>query len=394
MESSDTTGSNNAPATAIFACPGRYIQGPGLISTAPEHLARLKIQKVALLCSARSQRNEGGRLVNSLENAGIEVVVATFGGECSRREIDSQVEFLTAQNKKVEALIALGGGKPIDTGKSIAYRLGVPVIVMPTLASNDSPCAALSVIYTPEGETESFEVFERSPDLVIVDTEIIAAAPVRTLVAGMGDSMATCYEARTCRQNPQGITPLGVRPTMAATALSELCATVLFEHGVAALAAAEAGRTDHSLESVIESNTLLSGLGFESGGLAGAHAVAQALTLLHDVDSNYMHGEMVAFGVLSHLMLESDEAEASRVAEFFAQVGLPVSLSQLGLSADADEALNVVVEATLQFPFIGNLSQPATAETVRAALLAADRLGQQVCEKVGDAAYRKLHAAA
>ncbi len=394
MEDQQKTETNPGLTTRIFGCPGRYIQGPGLINSAPEYIQKLKVQAVALLCSARSQRNEGGRLITSLQNAGIETIVATFGGECSMREIEKQVDFIRSQDAGVGALIALGGGKPIDTGKSIAYRLGVPIVVMPTLASNDSPCAALSVIYTPEGETESFEVFERNPDLVMVDTDIIAAAPVRTLVAGMGDAMATWYEARACRQNPQAITTFGVRPPLAATALAELCANILFDHGVAAITATESGSPNDAFEHVVEANTLLSGIGFESGGLAASHAVAQAFTLLHEVDQNYMHGEMVAFGVLTQLFLESDHEEAGRVAEFFARVGLPVCLRQLGLSADDNDAIGVVVEGTMGFPFIGNLASPVTEVTVRQALLGADQLGRQTCDALGEQAYKKLHAGA
>ena len=74
-----------------------------------------------------------------------------------------------------------------------------------------------------------------SPDMVIVDTEIIANAPVsstflilsiqaRFLVAGMGDALATFVEARCARENPkvlpshnmthsQGESSVRVRPT-------------------------------------------------------------------------------------------------------------------------------------------------------------------------------------
>ena len=81
--------------------------------------------------------------------------------------------------------------------------------------------------------------------------------------------------------------------------------------------------------------------------------------------ANYLHGEMVAMGTLAQLMMESRPDEAARVAEFFATVGLPVHLGQLSLDADDKAALDVVVEGTLAFPFIGNMPQPVTAELVR-----------------------------
>ncbi|RRJ84399.1 glycerol dehydrogenase [Aestuariirhabdus litorea] len=380
-------------ATRIFGSPGRYVQAAGLIDRAAEVISTLKVARCAILCSARSQRNEALRLQASLHGAGIETRIATFGGECSLREIEQQVAFLRDDTQPVDALIALGGGKTIDAGKSIAYRLQVPSIVMPTLASNDAPCSAISVIYTPEGVTESFEVFEQSPALVLVDTAIIAEAPARFLVAGIGDAMATWYEARACQRNPAGITPFGVRPTLAGTALAEVSARALFDYSTLAVQAVESRRVNEALEHIVEANTLLSGLGFESGGIAAAHAVAQAFTLLEEVDHNYLHGEMVAYGVLTQLLLEGDQTEAERVGRLFAAVGLPVNLAQLGLEATDSQSLATVVEATLGFPFIGNMPLEITAEQVQQSLLAVDQLGTRLMTELGDLPYARLHGA-
>ena len=130
---------------------------------------------------------------------------------------------------------------------------------------------------------------------------------------GIGDAMATWFEARVCLENPKAVTTTGARPTLASAAMGETCANTLFADGVAAATAVRENRVDDALESVVEANTLLSGVGFESGGLAGAHAVAQAYTELTDVHANYLHGEMVAMGTLVQLMLESRLNEAQQV---------------------------------------------------------------------------------
>ena len=103
------------------------------------------------------------------------------------------------------------------------------------------------------------------------------------------------------------------------------------------------------------------------------------------------HGEMVAMGTLAQLMMESRPDEASRVAEFFAKVGLPIHLGQLSLDPSDARALEVVIEGTLAFPFIGNMPMPVTAELVRSAILDAHRMGLTVAEHMGDGAYRRLH---
>ncbi|WP_020681324.1 glycerol dehydrogenase [Marinobacterium rhizophilum] len=375
----------------VFRSTPRYVQAVGLIDRAADYLAPLKVKRCAVLCTPRSRRGEGARLLAALDKAGIDVQVTTFGGECSFREIEARTEELRAQ-PPVDALIALGGGKTLDAGKCIAHRLEVPVVIMPTLASNDAPCSALSVIYTPEGATETYEVFPQNPALVLVDTEIVAQAPVRFTVAGMGDAMSTWYEARACHTNPAGVTPYGDRPTLAGVALSKTCADILYEHGVAAVEAIESGQVTAAVEHVVEANTLLSGAGFECTGVAGAHALAQALTLLPEVDHNYLHGEMVAVGILTQLMLEADRAEAERCARLFARVGLPVNFAQIGLSLEDEASVSTLIEATLAFPFIGNMAVAVTADSLRQAFTEVERLGAELIDEVGDHPYRSLHA--
>jgi glycerol dehydrogenase len=379
----------NLPVPRVFISPQRYVQGRAVLRGVGRYLSLMRAKRVALLMSERASRNEGQQLLEGLRSAGIETVVSSFGGECSLEEIRTHVEALSSE--RIDCVIAAGGGKCIDAGKGVADRLGTPVVIVPTLASNDAPCSALSVLYSPEGISTGVEFYPSSPAFVVVDTDVIAAAPERYLVAGMGDAMATWYEARVCLQNPAAVTMVGARPTAASGAIGEVCAQTLFKEGRAAAAAVAANTVNDSLETVVEANTLLSGLGFESGGLAFAHGVAQSYTAIPEVHANYLHGEMVAMGTLAQLMMESRPDEAARVAEFFATVGLPIHLGQLSLDATHTSALDVVSEGTVAFPFTGNMPMPVTAELVRSALLDADRLGRTVAQKTGDAPYRRLH---
>ena len=266
----------------------------------------------------------------------------------------------------------------MDAGRAIAHRLGIPVAVVPSLASNDAPCAAVSVIYTPEGVTADAEIYDESPVLVLVDTGVIASADERYLVAGMGDAMATWYEARSCSLTPGGFNVFGGRPTLAGTALAKLCADTLYEHGVAALESVRNSEVNEAVEHVVEANTLLSGLGYESGGLAIAHAIAQGYTVVDAVHKDFLHGEMVAMGVLTQLVLEEWLEEAERAARFFRAIGLPVCLEQLGLSPQSSSELESVVQSALAFPFITNMPIEVTADNLGAAVLGADKLGRSL----------------
>ena len=356
-----------------FGSPGRYVQGVDIISQAGHYLSRLGFNHTSVLMTKRCLQAEGGRLIESINSAGLKADILEFGGECSFEEISKHADTLKRQEDLADGLIAVGGGKVVDAGRAIAHRLGVPVVVVPTLASNDSPCAAVSVIYTPEGVTVDFETYDYSPVLVLVDTSVIAKADERYLVAGMADAMATWYEARACAMNPHGINVFGSRPTLAATALAELCAETIYKYGTEALQAVRCNHVSDALENIVEANTLLSGLGYESGGLAASHAVAQGYTVLEYVHKKFLHGEMVAMGVLTQLALESDAEELDKAAKFFRSIGLPVTLKQMGLSEDDVDDIKKIVDAAMAFPFIVNMNVDVTSDLLMDAILAADK---------------------
>lgn len=372
----------------VLIAPARYVQGENALDGLGRYLGLLDARRAGVLITAGGRKRIGDRLERTLSAAGIESAFETFGGECSLEEIERVTAEL--REERVDCVLAVGGGKCVDAGKCVAFRLGVPVAVVPTLASNDAPCSALSVIYSPEGVSTGAEFFPDSPALVVVDTRIVADAPERYLVAGLGDAMATFYEAAVCFRNSEAMTAIGGRPTLAAVAIGRTCRDTLFDKGESAAAAVSESRVDEALEDVVEANTLLSGIGFESGGLAAAHGFAQSFTALPDTDANFLHGEMVAMGTLAQLAIEEREDEAERVASFFARVGLPVRLEQLAIDPADRSALNTVVEATLAFPFIGNLPMPVDADLLMRGLLDADRLGATITEELGDEAYRRL----
>jgi glycerol dehydrogenase len=274
----------------------------------------------------------------------------------------------------------------------VAFRLNVPVVICPTIASTDAPCSAVSVMYTQDGVGKGPEFFPKSPALVVVDTQIIATSPLRHLIAGMGDALATGYEARTCFQNPSGRSMVGARITFAALALAELCAKTVFEDGKRAVEAIQRGEINASLERIVEANTLLSGVGFESGGLAAAHAMAAGLTVIPVLHRNFLHGELVGMGLIAHLILENDPDEAQRVARFLAEIGLPVHLEQFHLDSHKDGiALLEAMTAAINEPFVNNEPFEVTPEMLLSALYEADRLGTKIVDDIGDDAFRRLH---
>ena len=91
---------------------------------------------------------------------------------------------------------------------------------------------------------------------------------------------------------------------------------------------------------MVETNTLLSGIGFESAGLAAAHAIHKGFTAIHG-DIHYLtHGEKVAYGTLTQLLLENRlKEELDKYITFYKALGLPTTLKEVKLDSVSYEDL-------------------------------------------------------
>lgn len=209
-----------------------------------------------------------------------------------------------------------------------------------------------------------------------MDTNIIANAPARFLVSGMGDALATYFEARACDIS-KATNMAGLLPAKSAYALAKLCYQTLLDDGYKAKLAVENKVVTPAVENIIEANTYLSGIGFESGGLAAAHAIHNGFTVMHECHDLF-HGEKVAFGTLVQLVMEnSPMEEINEVLDFCISVGLPTTLEEMGIKEiKSEDIMEVAKAATAQGETIYNMPFEVTAESVYAAILTADSLGR------------------
>jgi glycerol dehydrogenase len=359
----------------VFCAPTRYTQGPHATAQLGSEIRNLGLEGPAFIIAGRSAiRLLSDTWATTFGEAGMHYEVLPFGGECTAMEIKCGRE--AARTKKAGVVIGAGGGKVLDTARAVAADLSLPVVNCPTIASSDAPCSALSVIYTPEGEWQEYRIYRRNPDLVLVDTTVIAQSPIRPLVAGMGDALATLFEARVCVDG--GAKNMrGGASTRSALALAELCYKTLLADGAAAIEAVNRREPNDALERLIEANTLLSGLGFESSGLAAAHAIHNGLTAAAGTHS-YMHGEKVAFGLVAQLMLESQpESLVNEVLAFSNSVGLPTTLSDVGLADATPEIVETIARrATAPGETIHNEPMVVTTKLIVEAMRSADAAGR------------------
>jgi len=355
--------------TSIF--PGRYVQGAGALSLLPEEVERLGTKGLVVLDPAVKGIFDSALAANTK----VSLQTEAFKGECSDEEVDRIVAIVTTSGANV--IVGMGGGKALDTAKAVAHAMKLPVVIVPTLASTDAPCSALSVIYTAEGAFKRYLVLPRNPDVVLVDSSVILGAPVRFLVSGMGDALSTWFEAEDCRVSGAG-NMTGRQGSMTSFGLAKMCFDTLMADGAEAMKAVAAKQVSPALDRVIEANTLLSGLGFESGGLSGAHAIHNGLTVLAETH-HYWHGEKVAIGTLSLLFLSKRPADLiAKTYDFCQAVGLPICLADIGLANPTDAQLMEVAKAACApGETIHNIKGDVTPEQVFEAIKAADAEGRR-----------------
>jgi glycerol dehydrogenase len=353
---------------AVF--PGKYIQGAGTIGELPALLELLGTRGLVL-----GSPTVVGKV---LPECGVDlrargVAVETFGGECCEEEL-ARVGAAIEQ-EEVDVLVGMGGGKTIDTAKIAADRAGIPVVIVPTIASSDAPCSGCAVLYSAEGVFERVLYQRMNPSAVVVDLDILVRASPRFLVAGMGDALATWFEARSCERTASPSECGGGR-TMVGLEIARLCYNTLLTYGEMARIAVERRVVTPAFDHIVEANILLSGIGFESAGLAAAHAVHNGLTALPQTHA-YYHGEKVAFGVLTGLQLaDAAPDEITAVYGFCECVGLPTTLADIGLgSVTPEELLAVAEKACAPDQSIHHEAGPITPPCVVDAMLAADGIG-------------------
>jgi glycerol dehydrogenase len=215
-----------------------------------------------------------------------------------------------------------------------------------------------------------------NPDVIIADTEVIAKAPVRFFVAGMGDALATWPEASTCFAK-RAIACTGGVQTITAMSMARLCFDTILEYGLEARSAVERKVVTAAVDRVVEANILLSGVGWESGGLATAHAIANSLPLIHETHG-LLHGEKVSFGLITQLCLDQDLSvdEVYRIVDFQIAVGLPVTLSDMKMQdVSRERLLDFAKSVSGEGSFVHNHPFTILPTDIVDAMFAADSLG-------------------
>lgn len=313
----------------------------------------------------------GARITDALDDSGIEITgVRWYGGEASFENVDTLLNDEAV--KAADMIFAVGGGKALDTGKATGEKSGKPVFTFPTIASTCAATTAVAIMYYPDGRFRQPYFLRTPPKHAFILTPVIAAAPSRYLWAGMGDTYAKYFEASMSSRGEELTHYLRLGVTV-----SSMCLEPLLRYGADALADNKAGKLSFPFEQAVLAVIVSTGIASilltaehtidYNTGLA--HAVCYALTSYPQVEKNHLHGEVVGFGVLILLLTDRNEELFQKMYAFNKSVGLPTSISDIGVTPDE---LEQVIPKAAAMPDVAHNPYPVTEEMVRNAFRALD----------------------
>lgn len=333
---------HSAILPTLCVAPAQVIRGQGVLATAGSAIAHLG-QRPLVVGGDRTLARVDPLLQPVFKEHRLDAAQASYHPDCSEITLASLRQ--AAQAHRADVIIGVGGGKALDTSKLVAHQCGLPVVTVPTSAATCAAWTALSNVYSEDGAFLYDVPLSQCPQLLVLDYDLIATAPPRTLVAGIGDAIAKWYEASVSSGHSQRTLLIG------AVQQARVLRDILLQKSYTALQ--NPGSEDW--QDVVDASVLLAGV---IGGLGGAqcrtvaaHAVHNGLTHL-TASHGTLHGEKVAYGILVQLRLEelvqsSQLAATSRqqLLKFYAEIGLPQSLMDLGMAtvsiADLQHAAEV-----------------------------------------------------
>ena len=293
-----------------------------------------------------------------------------YGKECCMKIINTLYE--RYKDCGADFIVGVGGGKAVDTAKYVAHLMNVPVVTVPTLASNCAASSALSVVYNENHAFEALVHFNKPAYHCFIDTQIILNSPKSFIRAGIGDTLAKYYEVEFSSRNVNKSfsDELGI-------SISNMCHAPLMDNALYALNDFNAGKYSEALENVmliiIVSTGMVSMLINSDFNGALAHALFYGLTTLEGFEEKYLHGDVVGYGVIVQLMLDNQPYEARKVKKLLADIGVETTLKEREIEISHD-ILDSVIDSAIADPDMKLVPYPIDRDMVYEAILETEEL--------------------
>lgn len=360
----------------VKGAPGHYRIGADVLEEIPVLLEELSVNRIQVIAGKRSWQAAKPYLPFVLVKQ-VEANIIFIDGHTTLEKADKIADQL--HQHTIDAVIGIGGGTALDITKAAAAKAEVKSVLIPTIAATCVAWTPLSVFYDSNGAFTHYAYFPLATTLVLVEPAIIAHAPIEYLRAGIGDTLAKFYEADALIESfyPNEQAPVPVKVSQFS---ASICRDVLLEDGKAALDAVRDKQVTTALirviEAIIITGGMVGGFGDKAGRIAGAHSLHNGLTEASEAQ-HFLHGELVAYGILGQLAFEQKEEELLRLLDFYDQWQLPSSLQGIGIDiTNSDLVERIIQKAILPQESIHFMNREVTAESLASALQQVEKNNQ------------------
>lgn len=310
---------------------GRYVQEKGALSLLGNEVLLLGT-KAFVLGGPRSFPLVQDAVVYSLAAASVPFEVAVYEPSPTRADMQRLAD--DARSMGCDIIVGVGGGRMMDAAKAVACSAGLPLIEVPTSIATCAAYSPLSVMYTEEGAAEGVWRFTREVDAVVVDMDVMAVQPPRLVAAGILDAMAKKLEIENGGTGLDCDTESGMR--FAAYEYACVNYELLKRFGLQAYHDVEAELASEALERVTFANLTLTGI--VSSLTRGFHQTAHAHRLYDGLRTHFtaevkpwLHGELVAIGLLMQLVYNGAPEKTSELRAFMRSMNMPCTLAEVGV---------------------------------------------------------------
>ena len=312
---------------------GRYIQGRGYAERCGEEVMRIGSSPL-VIGDSTALFVAKDRLKRGFDGVCEKYEFLEYNGSCNDEAAGELAGY--ALERGYDVIVGVGGGVIMDFAKLCAHFAALPVINVPTSSATCAAFTPLSVRYTPEGRTVGSLHLGHEVNGVVVDTEIIAAQPVRLLLAGVFDALAKFIEIRHRYMGDiDADYDMGLDY---AYVMSEHSFKLLNMKTALCIEDMKRGEVSRDLENVIFTTIcatgVISGIARGSNQCALAHKFYEAVrAFLPEESKPYLHGEIVGVGLLlqNHYNGESENNDA--LLELMRDNGMPCGIESVGVPA-------------------------------------------------------------
>ncbi|MGM0900706.1 MAG: iron-containing alcohol dehydrogenase family protein [Bacillota bacterium] len=320
------------PEEILRSGPNQYICREGILKDLPNFIEGFRFPVVV----SGFKSYEAFQNYTSLPS---QVKVYRHSGYSSDESIRKIAQFAS----QADVIIGIGGGVILDTAKSVADRLGIDVITIPTVAGTCAAATPLSVIYDDNGAFVRVDYHNRTIHLTLVDPVFLLSSPIDYFKSGIGDSLAKWYEAEAIIRNSKN-DDLSIMVKVGLEHASYI-KNILLEESNTAIENMKLTTISPSfskvLEAVIPLAGTVGGYGGHYGRMSGAHAIHNGLSFIDETHS-ILHGQKVAYGILVQLLLEGRTEEVKRLIPFYKGLGFPVRFEDLKITNNQKQARKIV----------------------------------------------------